>query len=118
MRRFFLVFGVFIVLFSALRAQAGHRQISVSVLDFGNTSLGKFAAEQFRIDFRTKREFLVLDSELSRAAAQGIGYSGSLNMSLEEARDLGAAMATEFYVIAAAQTLRRHRPNRLFTTNL
>src|SRR5258705_7466855 len=107
MRRFFLVFGVFIVLFSALRAQAGHRQISVSVLDFCDTSLGKFAAEQFRIDFRTKREFLVLDSELTRAAARGIGYSGSLNMSLEEARDLGAAMATEFYLIGDAQTLRR-----------
>ena len=107
MRRFFLVFGVFIVLFSSLRAQAGHRQISVSVLDFGDTSLGKFAAEQFRIDFRTKREFLVLDSELTRAAARGIGYSGSLNMSLEEARDLGAAMATEFYLIGDAQTLRR-----------
>src|SRR5258705_13953341 len=107
MRRFFLVFGVFIVLFSALRAQAGHRQISVSVLDFCDTSLGKFAAEQFRIDFRTKREFLVLDSELTRAAARGIGYSGSLNMSLDEARGLGAAMASEFYLIGDAQTLRR-----------
>ena len=44
---------------------------------------------------------------LSRAAANGIGYSGSLNLTLTEARDLGAALATEFYVIGDAQTLRR-----------
>ena len=44
---------------------------------------------------------------LSRAAAKGIGYSGSLNLTLKEARDLGAALATEFYVIGDAQTLRR-----------
>jgi TonB family protein len=50
---------------------------------------------------------MVADADLSRAAAKGIGYSGSLNLTLTEARDLGAALATEFYVIGDAQTLRR-----------
>lgn len=44
---------------------------------------------------------------MSRAAAKGIGYTGSLNLSASEARDLGAALATEFYIIGDAQTLRR-----------
>lgn len=44
---------------------------------------------------------------MSRAAVKGIGYSGSLNLSVSEARDLGAALATEFYIIGDAQTLRR-----------
>jgi TonB family protein len=49
----------------------------------------------------------LFDPELGRAAALGAGYSGSLNMSLLEARDLGAAMASDFYIIGDAQTLRR-----------
>jgi len=50
---------------------------------------------------------LVADADLSRAAAKGIGYAGSLNLSVTEARDLGTALATEFYIIGDAQTLRR-----------
>src|SRR3546814_12893952 len=33
--------------------------------------------------------------------------SGSLNLTVNEARDLGAALAAEFYVIGDAQTIRR-----------
>ncbi len=50
---------------------------------------------------------VVADADLSRAAAKGIGYTGSLNLTLTEARDLGAALASEFYVLGDAQTLRR-----------
>jgi len=56
---------------------------------------------------RASGEVVVADPDLSRAAAKGVGYSGSLNLTLTEARDLGAALATEFYVIGDAQTLRR-----------
>jgi len=79
----------------------------VSVLDFGATPFAKMAAQTLRDRFRSSGELLVADTDLSRAAAKGIGYSGSLNLTVTEARDLGAAMATEFYVIADAQTLRR-----------
>jgi TonB family protein len=37
----------------------------------------------------------------------GNGYNGSLNLTLTEARDLGAALATDFYIIGDSQTLRR-----------
>jgi TonB family protein len=80
---------------------------SVSVLDFGATDLGKSTAEKLRVKFRAAGDFLVADADLSRSAAMGIGYTGSLNLALSEARDLGAALATEFYLIGDAQTLRR-----------
>jgi TonB family protein len=65
------------------------------------------ATDTLRTQLRSTGEVLVADADLSRAAAKGIGYSGSLNLSVSEARDLGAALATEFYFIGDAQTLRR-----------
>jgi TonB family protein len=77
------------------------------VLDFGATPVAKLAAETLRTRFRSSGELVVADADLSRAAARGIGYSGSLNLTVTEARDLGAALAVEFYIIGDAQTLRR-----------
>src|SRR5204863_8036010 len=37
----------------------------------------------------------------------GVGYAGSLNLTVNEARDLGAALATDFFVLGDAQVLRR-----------
>jgi len=64
-------------------------------------------AETLRERLRSSGEFNVADADLSRAAAKGIGYSGSLNLTASEARDLGAALAAEFYIIGDVQTLRR-----------
>ena len=94
------------------RTQRSHRgsEIThplVTVLDFGATPIAQLAAETLRGRFRSSGELVVTDADLSRAAARGIGYSGSLNLTVTEARDLGAALAVEFYVIGDAQTLRR-----------
>lgn len=85
----------------------GAQRAVVSVLDFGASQTGQQAAETLRNKLRPRRELVVADADLTRAAAKGIGYSGSLNLSVSEARDLGAALATEFFVIGDAQTLRR-----------
>ena len=79
----------------------------VSVLDFGSSMMANKAADTLRSRLRSNGDVRVADADLSRAAAKGIGYSGSLNLSVAEARDLGAALATEFYVLGDAQTLRR-----------
>ena len=105
----FRLFGILALLplFPAnSRAQANQPPI-LSVLDFGSTTIAKQAADTLRARLRSTGEVLVADADLSRAAAKGIGYSGSLNLSLSEARDLGAALATEFYILGDAQTLRR-----------
>jgi TonB family protein len=85
------------------RAQA----VKVSVLDFGAQPIAQRASETLRNRLRIGDSIQVADADLSRAAAKGIGYSGSLNLTVNEARDLGAALATEFYIIGDAQTLRR-----------
>jgi TonB family protein len=85
------------------RAQA----VKVSVLDFGAQPIAQRVVETLRNRLRIGDSIQVADADLSRAAAKGIGYSGSLNLTVNEARDLGAALATEFYIIGDAQTLRR-----------
>jgi TonB family protein len=97
---------LFLCGFANVQAQTSQRPL-VAVVDFGATPIAKVAAETLRDRFRSTGELTVADLDLSRAAAKGIGYSGSLNLSVTEARDLGAALATEFYVIGDAQTLRR-----------
>ena len=89
---------------STLRAQP--RPV-ISVLDFGSTPIAKQATDTLRSRLRATKEVVVADADMSRAAAKGIGYTGSLNLPVNEARDLGAALATEFYFLGDAQTLRR-----------
>jgi TonB family protein len=89
-----------------VQAQTNQRPL-VSVLDLGAQPIARQAAEILRDRLRSSGELSVADADMSRAAAKGIGYSGSLNLSASEARDLGAALATEFYIIGDAQTLRR-----------
>ena len=97
-----------VVLLSLLSISAQASQSPVlSVLDFGSTPIAKQAADTLRTKLRATGELTVADPDLSRAAAKGIGYTGSLNLTVTEARDLGAALATEFYILGDAQTLRR-----------
>ena len=104
--RFFGILALLALFVTNSRAQASQPPI-LSVLDFGSTTIANQAADILRVRLRSTGEVVVADSDLSRAAAKGIGYSGSLNLSLSEARDLGAALATEFYILGDAQTLRR-----------
>ena len=85
---------------------------SVSVVDFGQTDFAQAVAEKFRARLRATGEFLVADRDLSRSAAMGVGYAGSLNLTVSEARDLGAALASEFYFLGDAQILRRSSSKR------
>ena len=101
-----LAFAVLALFVTNANAQTSQPPI-LTVLDFGSTTMAKQATDTLRTRLRSTGEVLVADADLSRAAAKGIGYSGSLNLSLSEARDLGAALATEFYILGDAQTLRR-----------
>jgi TonB family protein len=111
MRRLVLIAGVLALLVSTAGAQASP-PATVSVLDLGATPFAQKTTEKLRDRLRSIDEFQVADPDLSRAAAKGIGYSGSLNLSVSEARDLGAALATDFYVIGDSQALRRSSSER------
>jgi TonB family protein len=88
-------------------AQTPERQIRFAVLDFGNATLGRLAAEKLSANLKLETSLAPMDQDQTRAAANGVGYSGSLNLSLAEARDLGAALGSDFFLVGDAQTLRR-----------
>jgi TonB family protein len=102
-RRLVFIAGLLVLLVSIARAETAW----VSVVDFGNTPFAQQTAEKLRERLRTANGLKIADADLTRSAAKGIGYSGSLNLSVREARDLGAALSTEFYVLGDTQNLRR-----------
>jgi TonB family protein len=104
---------IFIFLFICLHAyyiaaqENAARRTGVAVLDFGTTETGRRAADTLAATLRTQAELQVMDRDEGRAAAFGSGYRGSLNMTLEEARNTGSAIGSDFYITGDAQTLRR-----------
>lgn len=101
-----LIVALLVLFVTDSQAQTSQSPV-LSVLDFGSTPIAKQAADMLRTKLRATGDVLIADPDLSRAAAKGIGYTGSLNLTLSEARDLGAALATEFYILGDAQTVRR-----------
>ena len=86
--------------------------IRVAVLDFGETPTGIKAAEGVRQVLRTDKLAVesgvtIIDRYLALAAARGNGYQGSLNLTTQEARDLGAAIGCDFFIIGEADTVKR-----------
>src|SRR6266536_364870 len=91
---------------SSVVAQSPEHRATLAVVDFGESSIGRLAAETLSANLKSS-ELSIIDREQTRAATRGAGYSGSLNMSRQEARTLGAAIGCDFYVIGDAQTIRR-----------
>lgn len=83
----------------------------VAVLDFGNTATGARAAAQVRqtliTELAIEKGISVIDPLMAMAAARGNGFQGSLNLTTEEARDLGAAIGCDFFIIGDADTVKR-----------
>lgn len=104
-----------LILFCALAAQAARQpaRASVAVLDFGETAAGRRAGEELAAQLRERSPALaVMSRGAARAAAKGAAYEGSLNLSLEEARDLGAAVGADFLITGAADTVPRQPAGR------
>jgi TonB family protein len=87
------------------------RRVSVAVLDVGGTPTAQHVTERLTkamASLKIKGTTLaLLDRGMSTAAARGVGYAGSLNLTLAEARALGAAIGCDFYLTGDAQTVRR-----------
>jgi TonB family protein len=89
--------------------QTSQRRLRIAFLDFGKTNTGRLVTERLAQSYENQAgsEFQVLDRDQSRAAALGAGYQGSMNMALEEARDLASTLGCDFFFAGEAQTLRR-----------
>jgi len=97
--------------FSPDFASTSQRPLRIAFLDFGKTATGSLVADQLAQvlvgDDRERPAFQIMDRDQTRAAAVGAAYQGSLNMSLQEARDLASAIGCDFFFTGDAQTLRR-----------
>jgi len=96
-----------VFLVSSINNQAQARRVPVAVLGFGDSEIGHLASEALAANLETNPELLVLDRDQASTAAKGAGHIASLNMSLQEARGLGAAIGSDYYIVGDAQTLRR-----------
>jgi protein TonB len=80
---------------------------SIAVLDLGETEAGRRVADELSAALARAPHFDLVNRAQARAAARGIGYTGSLNLTLAGARDLGASIGCDFYFTGEAQTLLR-----------
>src|SRR6185295_14686489 len=104
------VFAALLILaaFEMSAAQVNERRIRVAVLDFGDAQTAARVVEKLTQTIVSgDREFQLIDPDQTRAAVRGSDYRGSLNMNVEDARDLGAAIDCDFFFTGEAQTLRR-----------
>lgn len=108
----FLLSFIFCLAASISTAEGQTRKLKVAVLDFGATETAARAAHRLARLLSVGAVLNVMDRDEGRVAARGIGYAGSLNLTLEEARDLGAAIGCDFYLTGDAQTLRRTTSTR------
>lgn len=89
-----------------LNPRAG-RTPTLAILDLGDSSFGRSAADTLLVGVKRAAEMATLDRDQARTAAHGAAYSGSINLSTKEARDLGAALGSDFFILGDAQTIRR-----------
>lgn len=106
LKAFLLILGLFCFQLSA-SAQVLERPASFAVLDFGKSTIGRLAADKLAANLARETGVTVLDRDQVGAAAAGAGYAGSINLSVREARDLGAVVGSDFFILGDAQTLRR-----------
>jgi TonB family protein len=102
-----LVAQVFFAVGCQLQAQTPTRRSKIAVVDFGETAFAREAVDKFSTNLKQDETIEILDRDLAHVAARGAGYTGSLNLSLTEARNLGAVIGSDFFVLGDAQTLRR-----------
>ena len=98
-----LLFGLAV----GAQGQTAQPVARVAVLNFGETTSGRLTSEKLSTALANESAVSLIDRDLACVAARGVGYSGSLNLTVQEARDLGAAIGCDFYLLGDAQTLRR-----------
>ncbi len=104
---FLIVFLISPISPASIFSEAQERRVPVAVLGFGDSGIGRFASETLAANLESVPELFILDRDQASSAAKGSGHIASLNMSLQEARGLGAAIGSDYYIVGDAQTLRR-----------
>lgn len=93
----------FSLLFLATAASA--ETFKTAVLPIAET--GKKFQAKFRADLAKQNSVQLINGDLSLSALRALSYQNLFNLSLEEARNLGAAIDCEFFFGVKSDTLRR-----------
>lgn len=104
---FLIVFLISPISPASIFSEAQERRVPVAVLGFGDSGIGRLASDTLAANLESVPELFILDRDQASSAAKGSGHIASLNMSLQEARGLGAAIGSDYYIVGDAQTLRR-----------
>lgn len=89
-------------------AQNTRTPISIAILDFGgDTTAVEISDYIARSILHKTLPMQLVNRDLARAAARGAGYAGSLNLTRDEARDIGRAVGCDFFLAGRGETLRR-----------
>jgi TonB family protein len=96
----------FCFVFSLLLSGRVYSQTSIrlAIIDLAGDDRGEITA-LFRNS--ASPSFELINQDLTRAAARGAGYAGSLNMSRSEASALGRSIGCDFYILGKVQVARR-----------
>jgi TonB family protein len=105
--RLLILASLMLSLYLGVSAQTPERPVTLAVLDFGNSAIGRLSSEKLAANLKQETNLMILDRDQARAAVRGAGYEGSMNLSLNEARNLGAVLGCDFFILGDAQTLRR-----------
>jgi TonB family protein len=78
----------------AARIRVAVVETSWDQMEFSQTAIQSLRTSLSRIERIT-----VVEPDLVQSAVRGFGYDGSLNLMVSEARDLGAAIGCDFYIL-------------------
>lgn len=81
--------------------------IRLAVIDFVGDQGREFSGLIREAANLSSNEMELLDDDLVRTAASGVGYAGSLNFSRDEAKALGQSLGCDFYVLGKTLAARR-----------
>lgn len=95
------------VIFSAffLASAASGQTFEIAVLSVGET--GRKLHERFRAEAAKQNSVRLIDDDLSLSAMSALNYKAPFNLSVEEAKNLGAAIGCEFFFVIKSDTVRR-----------
>jgi TonB family protein len=88
-------------------AAASQSRATVAIVKLGDSTTAIRATEALTRNLKRAVELDVFDNDVVDVAARGNGYKGSLNLSLDEAQNLGSAIGSTFYIIGVARTSRQ-----------
>ncbi|MCS6803801.1 MAG: energy transducer TonB [Acidobacteriota bacterium] len=90
--------------FCEVKPAASQSRLIWAVADvcFESHPFGRAVAEALRQSLQRSSSVQLLDASLTQAATRGLGYTGSLNLSLAEARDLAMAIGCDYLILGRA----------------